>query len=362
MGLFDQVKEPVFLKESSNIEKMLEQLKQIEPKLNDEGKKIIAQDIKYLEYGMIGEKYIQYELKHSHMPIYVLHDLYFEKEDKNAQIDYIVVTKKVCFFIECKNLYGDIEINSAGDFIRTMQFAGKKRKEGIYSPITQNQRHLALFKEMRLDRKNNRLIKFMMEKNFEENYKSIVVLANPKTVLNMKYAKKEVKSKVIRADQLIAYIKEEYKKSELLPSSEKQHLEWAQNILAMHTDACKDYTKRYDSYYLDSANPSDTTEEVKKDAVEKEEVRLEEDIDEHMNEHMNQESLLIELKAYRLQKSREEKIKPYYLYNDAQLAELVERMPKSVEELKTISGFGEVKAGKYGADLIQILDEYRVEL
>jgi len=35
-------------------------------------------------------------------------------------------------------------------------------------------------------------IKIMLEKYFYENYRSIVVLANPKTVLNDRHAKKEI--------------------------------------------------------------------------------------------------------------------------------------------------------------------------
>ena len=81
---------------------------------------------------------------------------------------------------------------------RTMEFGGRKKKEGIYSPITQNQRHLELMKKIKIDNKNNILIKFMAGRYFEDFNKS--VLANPKTVLNAKYAKKEVKDKVIRAD------------------------------------------------------------------------------------------------------------------------------------------------------------------
>jgi len=33
-----------------------------------------------------------------------------------------------------------------GGFIRNIESGGKKKKEGIYSPITQNQRHLELFR------------------------------------------------------------------------------------------------------------------------------------------------------------------------------------------------------------------------
>jgi hypothetical protein len=112
MGLFNSMKEPVFLKESSDAEAQLEKLKTLEPLLNAEGQNIIKQDIKCLEYGIAGEKYIAFELKNSHMPMYILHEIYLEDGDLSAQIDYLVFTKKICFIIECKNLYGNIEINN----------------------------------------------------------------------------------------------------------------------------------------------------------------------------------------------------------------------------------------------------------
>ena len=131
MSLFNRMKEPIFLKESSNAELHLEKLKEIEPLLNSEGQAIIKQEIKNLEYGIAGEKNIAFELRNSHVPMYILHDIYLEDGDLSAQIDYLVFTKKICFVIECKNLFGDIEINSRGEFIRTTEFNGKKKKEGI---------------------------------------------------------------------------------------------------------------------------------------------------------------------------------------------------------------------------------------
>ena len=41
----------------------------------------------------------------------------------------------------------------------------------------------------------------------DDIYRSLVVLANPKTILNNRYAKRDVKAQVIRADQLIETIK-----------------------------------------------------------------------------------------------------------------------------------------------------------
>ena len=152
MKLFNKASEPIFLRESDVLEKQIEQLKSIEPRLNAEGKGLIAKDIKCLEYGRVGEQNIFFELKNSHMPLYILHDIYLEDQTLNAQIDFMVFTRKMCFVIECKNLYGNIEITREGDFIRTIEFGSKKVKEGIYSPITQNERHLQLMKKIKIGR------------------------------------------------------------------------------------------------------------------------------------------------------------------------------------------------------------------
>lgn len=206
MGLFDKLKDPVFLKEDSDAKENLDTLKAIYQTASEDMKQEIEQDINALSYGIAGEDQIGFELKNSHMPMFILHDLYLESEGLTAQIDYLVVTKKCIFVIECKNLYGNIEINNSGDFIRTIQFGRKIKKEGIYSPITQNKRHMELIKQLRSKTKG-KFAKTAFENSFYSSYHSVVVLANPKTILNAKYAKKETKDQVIRADQLIEHIK-----------------------------------------------------------------------------------------------------------------------------------------------------------
>ncbi len=349
MGLFDRLKEPVFLKESSNAQEQLEKLKELEPLLNPEGQALIRQDIKCLEYGIAGEKNIAFELKNSHMPMYILHDLYLEDGELSAQIDYLVFTKKISFVIECKNLIGDVEINSSGDFIRTTEFGGRKKKEGIYSPITQNQRHLELMKKIKVDHKSNILTKFIVGRFFEDSYKSVVVLANPKTVLNAKYAKKEVKEKVIRADQLVKHIKEKYDQSNAGIISEERLQEWAMSYLYLHKDVKRDYTERYEQYKV----------EVFKSEISKiADPSKEEKIGSKTEAMVPVEDTVIfkELKAYRLSKSREEKMKPYFIYSDQQLKDLISKMPKSMKELQAVAGFGEIKAKKYGDDILRIVE------
>lgn len=350
MGLFNKLKQPIFHKESSNAELQLEKLKALESLLNTEGQTIIKQDIKNLEYGIVGEKNIAFELKNSHMPMYVLHDIYFEDGELSAQIDYLVFTRKVCFVIECKNLYGDIEINSTGDFIRTTEYYGKKKKEGIYSPITQNQRHLELMKKIRTDNKGNILAKFMIERYFEDIYKPVVVLANPKTVLNAKFAKKEVKEKIIRSDQLVKYIKDTYNSSKAAEYSDEELLKWAQSFLDLHKEVEKDYTAKYEQYRINNKinefqNEVPLTKKVKNTVV-------------NTCDNIEETDIFKELREYRLNKSREENIKPYFIFNDNQLKDLISKMPKNKEELKLVSGFGEKKADKYGDDILKILSKF----
>ncbi len=351
MGLFNKLKEPVFLKESSNAEVQLERLRSLEPLLNQEGQTMIRHDIKCLEYGIAGEKNIAFELKNSHLPLYILHDIYLEDGDLSALIDYLVFTKKLCFVIECKNLYGDIEINNVGDFIRTIEFGGKKKKEGIYSPITQNQRHLELMKKIRVDNKSNIITKFMVSRYFEDCYKSLVVLANPKTILYAKFAKKEVKEKVIRADQFVKYIKDVYDKSKELAVSEDRMLAWAQSFLDLHKEVEKEYTEKYEQYKINTNIPESSNEEIPVPEVEKNTIA-------EVKVQVETSDIFKELKEYRLNKSREENMKPYFIYNDNQLKDLISKMPKNKEELQTVAGFGEIKANKYGTDILKIIGKY----
>lgn len=207
MGLFDTIKEPVFLKEDSNAQGELAQLQELQAELHGEAAEQLAEEISRVNAGIYGEQVIHFELANSHIPMFVLHDLYFEHDGLTAQIDYLIVTRANTYVLECKNLYGDIEINRDGQFTRILHYGKKFRREGIYSPITQNRRHLELIKAMRSEERRNFLSKALFEKSFYEVNHAVVVLANPKTVLNDRYAKKEIRNQVIRADQLADYIR-----------------------------------------------------------------------------------------------------------------------------------------------------------
>ncbi|MBR6736249.1 MAG: topoisomerase DNA-binding C4 zinc finger domain-containing protein, partial [Oscillospiraceae bacterium] len=162
------------------------------------------------------------------------------------------------FVIECKNLLGNIEINNNGDFIRTFKYGNRTVKEGIYSPITQNRRHLELVKQIRLNEKNV-IGKILFEKNFYNSYRSVVVLSNPRTILNARYAKKEIREQVIRSDQLAEYIRSVNKSSEFSSFSDTEMEALAEFFMSQHKSINIDYAETFRRSFL-SASQKDSAE------------------------------------------------------------------------------------------------------
>lgn len=347
MGLFTKSIGPVFLKKSNQATDYIEKLKILQEKCPGELKEEIEKQITIAEYGVKGEESIAFELKNSGIDMYILQDICLEYGDLSAQIDYIIITRKRTYIIECKNLIGDIEINSSGDFIRTYQMKGRKVKEGIYSPITQNARHLQVLRELRKASKGNVITRMIFDKYFDENYKSIVVLANPKTVLNAKYAKKEVKEQIVRGDQLIHKIKE-MDKLVTDAMAEKDMLEIANFYLQNNKELRLDYAEKYNQILEKLGNHVEENASTK----------LVEDVNSTTGEFV--EKLIKELKAFRLEQSRKEKIKPYFIFNDAQMEDLIKKNPKTKDELCQVSGFGKVKAEKYGEQILAIIRANRI--
>ena len=123
MGLFnwnEKFNETIFLKKDSELEKKIKVLEDLK---NDEiFKERVEEDLLLAKLGLKGEQEIEFELKNSNIGMFVLHDISIKYDDLSAQVDYVVVTPAKTYFIECKNLVGDITINERGDFIRQFKY------------------------------------------------------------------------------------------------------------------------------------------------------------------------------------------------------------------------------------------------
>lgn len=358
MGLFTKRIGTVFLKETSDVKEYIEKMESLKEYASDEIRKKIEKQINYAKYGEAGENNIAFQLKSSGIDMYVLHDIFLTIDDIPAQIDYLVITRNHIYVIECKNLYGNIEIDNKGAFIRNYEINGKWKKEGMESPIAQNERHLYVLKELRKRSESSSLLKKLFENDYGSSYKSIVVLANPKTILNDRYAKKEIKEKVIRADQLIAYIKSTDEAEKNYKMNEAAMYDLARFYLDNNQPKKTDYTLKYKEMVRKVKEERESYNTYEDDTDTYEDTEPQEQTPENAEPEYDIDELIKQLKAFRLQQSRSENKKPYMIFNDAQMMELIQKYPRNKEELQQVSGFGAIKAEKYGDAIIEILNQY----
>jgi len=213
MSLIDEVidsafsafrfKDTVIFKESSDLEdkyNALVRLNKEYPKNED-----LMSELYIVKKGLDGENEIAYQLKKSHIGMYVLRDVKVKYEDLTAQIDYVIITPVYTYYVECKNLVGNIIVTDKGDFIRELNINGKKIKKGMYSPLRQVEAQREVIRKI-WDSNTSKFTKLLASKNFNNYRRVLVVAANQDTILNTNRAPKDIKYKVLRADGLIRQI------------------------------------------------------------------------------------------------------------------------------------------------------------
>jgi ATP-dependent DNA helicase RecQ len=62
------------------------------------------------------------------------------------------------------------------------------------------------------------------------------------------------------------------------------------------------------------------------------------------------------LKVWRKERANRDSIKPYIIFSDATLIEIVNKLPKTREELFDIRGVGEKKVERYGEEVLKIIN------
>lgn len=347
MGLIDKIienmrniKEPVFLKDFESENSQIKDLMELSKKVSEDKKEFIDRDIMLLKQGIEGEKNVYYELKNSFIPMLCMHDIRIKYKDYTAQFDFIVITHQFIYVLETKKLNGDIEITPDGDFIRILKKRDGKiyKKEGMYSPISQNERHINILKEMLI---SNKIIKHFP-------IKSLVVIANPKSIVNKDKCPKVIKQNIYKYDQLSKIIKkdvEDFKKDRDL--AEKIMYEIGNFILEHNEPITFNYAAKYS---LGTNDFTATNENTGLPMDEKEENQV--------NNSSNDEIIYNKLKEYRLNISRHENIKAYFVFNNEALEQIVQLKPKTSSELMNIRGFGEKKIEKYGEGIISIIKQH----
>ncbi|RUR36798.1 aldolase [Clostridium perfringens] len=345
------IKGPTWLKEFNENNKQLEDLKILSEKVYGDKKKLIDRDIMYLTYGMEGEKNVSYEIKNSYIPMLALHDIRIEDGESVAQMDYILITKSFILVLETKALSGDITVNESGEFIRYFKNkAGKVyRKEGIYSPVAQNERHVRILTEYL---KKNKIIK-------KYPIYSCVVIANSKSVINKYKAPKEIQSQIIKYDQLTSFIKEKlnyHKIKQDFKFLDKVEYSIGKFLLENNKPIEFDYYKKYSLSEEDFIEKD--LEVCSEEKVNNDDVLLngeDKTYEVKILNNKNEEELRRKLKQLRINFAIKEKLPPYCIFNDETLNDILDKMPKNKEELMKVKGLAKVKVNKYGEEILGVL-------
>ncbi len=312
------MKETVFYYDGNTLEDKISNLKSKLKTCDLYEKVFIENDIKKYEFGLKGEKKIISYLKKSHIPMYILHDLDISYKNYNAHIDFVIFTSRNCYILECKSIFGNILIDENNDFYRIYN----RKRVLINSPYIELKRHEGIIKEFIYD-ELGLAGKFFSKVGFNNYYRELVVLTNELT--QIKCLSSDLKDKVIRLDKLINFIKKEEKRTKNLPDSESKIKELCDKIINLVNDNVND------------------------------EINITElNIDENV---FNLNVILKnKLEKYRYNKSKSLGYKPYFIFNDKTLNELVTKKPENENELKNIKGFSRIKIKKYGKDIIKIIN------
>ena len=299
-----------------------------------------GQKLKLCELGLKGEKEIEFELKNANIGMYVLHDINMKYEDLTAQIDYIVITPASMYFIECKNLVGNISVNSRGEFIREYTYNRKKVREGIYSPIRQVERHIEIFKKI-WNSKNTKLINKLQMRNFDKWCKYIVVMTNPKSILDIKSAPKEIKNKIIRSDNLVKYLQNDVNNTDKnMRYTEKEMKDNAFGIMNNYNEIIdRDYEQELRKWLQNSISLENSINKI----------------DDSCKDNIA-ELLKEELKDFRRVTSTEKNIPAYYIFNNDELEKLVKYKPKNIVELKNLKILSDIKIKIHGQKIVEIIN------
>lgn len=334
MGIIDNVidsaidafrfKDTVFYKENSDLQDRYDALK----RLNDEypNNEDLISELFIIKKGLDGENEIAYQLKKAHIGMYVLRDVKVKHEDLTAQIDYVIITPVYIYYVECKNLVGNITVTDKGDFIREFTINGKKIKKGMYSPLRQVEAQREVIRKI-WDSNTNKIKKFFASKNFDYYRRVLVVAANQDTILNTNHAPRDMKYKILRADALVRQIEYDFnhRENDETLDSRKEMEDLAKSYLDYSSKDIIDYYEFYKNKYCSNIIGND---ELKDRLIE-----------------------------FRKQRSNEMGVPAYYVFTNDELDKLIEIRPQSIEELKKTNILTPIKIKTHGELIINEINK-----
>ncbi len=415
----NEFNDTIFYKNDSEL---LYQIRALE-KLNSEypNNDSIKNELKKCKAVIKNEEDIEQKLISSDIGMYVIRDLNVSYKDIKAQIDYIIITPGFIYLLECKSLYGNVYVNENGEFFKRVKKDKKVFTERMESPIKIVDKHKYILKKIWASKINSK-DKMKFENAFERSYKTILVISNPKTVINLQDAPREIKEKIIKSDDLLTFIKKDLKKfqtrKELIDNKDEMHGQ-AYRLVDFHVDYNDNWEDKYKrSFKLEDSTlkhennakvlskkkipnsnskvnkqktietnkkvnnkrenqilSTNNTKPIKKNKnieIKKVNSNKKPNINNINNlDKINQLKTMMEaneisntyyinlrkkLIKYRTVKSKQNQVPDYYVFTDEELEKLINKLPRSFDELSRKKILTPVKTKMFGADIIKIIN------
>lgn len=240
-------------------------------------------------------------------------NLYIKDEDnRTTEIDLIMINPKGIFVFESKNVSGYIYGNPEKKY--WTQYIGKNNKIELFNPIWQNKKHI-------------QYIYKVLGEEFRGKTTSYIVFSE------------RCKLKATSRYGEFIVLKREYLKTNI------DNLIKSQPTIFTNEDIENIYSKLLQNCQITLDEKVKHVIDIKKN--------IENIKDNYV--YLNNDELTTKLKEYRKVKSNELNYKPYFIFNDETLSLLVEKRPKTLEELKSIKGFSTFKIDTYGKDILKII-------
>lgn len=306
----------VFYKNTSDLQNKYDAL----IKLNKEfpNNKNIKDELFIVKRGLDGENEIAYQLSKSNIGMYVLRDIKLKYENLTAQIDFIVITMDYTYYIECKNLYGNIIVNDKGDFIREYFVNGNKIRKGMYSPLRQVEAQKEVVRK--IWQSNSSKLKLMLAShNFDYYRRVLVVAANHDSILNTNRAPKDIKNIVIKSDSLVRKI--QYDLNNRRSEDSLYNKSQMESIAKSYVDISDNEEINFVKYY---------------------------------KEKFNLITLKDRLVDFRRKRAMEKNIPAYYVFSNDELDRLLTFKPKTISDLNGL--ISDIKIRSHGKLIVEIIN------
>ena len=293
--------------------------------------------------GELGESKVLDELKYSFYPMNIIKDISINIGEFHCQIDFLIITKKSIYLIECKNNGANLKIDSNGSFYLVKE--GKKNR--IFSVLNQIERQKMILEQLDFDVDI-------------KNIQPIIVYANEETGIEIEDETILRGIDVINLDRLNSLIRE--KEEDLEEIYTEEEIEIIKNKLLdpilKNSDYVEENSKKWDEFELRKQLEKNINE---KKALEKIAERNSTKSIKANNDgsKISRDEFEEILEKYLIRKSEKLGVTTTSLMTEMMKDEVLEKMPTTVAQLSKLLVSNSVFFHKISSDLLSMINNIK---